>query len=221
MFHRKSRYGSWRGSVRWGNARKRQAPPPALMTITGDSARIEGKLEVPASLEVSCDIAGELVVGGRLTIGENGTVRASVRTADAVIKGRFDGDLVATGSVEIAATGRVTGNITTDSIHIARGGFLEGKIRRIPDDQKPQRPRIESRAAGAAERAAARTVASGAARARDATRDAAVVTGNDGATAPAKKAVVTAKARDAASARAKDPAGVKANGGISRGTRAR
>jgi cytoskeletal protein CcmA (bactofilin family) len=158
------------------------------MTITGDSARIEGKLEVPASLEVSCDIAGELVVGGRLTIGENGTVRASVRTADAVIKGRFDGDLVATGSVEIAATGHVTGKITTDSLHIARGGFLEGEIRRIPEDQKPQRARVDSRAA------------------------ATVATGNGVATAPAKEAVVTTTAKDAAAA--------KANGGVSQGARA-
>jgi cytoskeletal protein CcmA (bactofilin family) len=212
MFQRKSRYGSWRGSVRWGNTKQQQAPPPALMTITGDSARIEGKLEVPASLEVSCDVAGELVVGGRLTIGENGTVRASVRTADAVIKGRFDGDLVATGSVEIAATGRVTGSITTDSINIARGGFLEGEIRRIPEDQKPQRARVESRAPGAAQRVASRIAATTGAQALDAASDAAVARGNDATTATAEEAVVTASAKEAA--------GAKANGGVSQGARA-
>lgn len=207
MFQRKSRYGSWRGSVRRGNAKQQQAPPPPLMTIAGDSARIEGKLEVPSSLEVSCDVAGELVVGGRLTIGENGTVRASVRTVDVVIKGRFDGDLVATGSVEIAATGRVTGSITTDSLHIARGGFLEGEIRRIPEDQKPQRAPVEARAAGAAPRVATRPAATTGAQAIDAAPHAAVTTGVT--TAPAKEAVVTATAKDAAAA--------KANGGVSQG----
>jgi cytoskeletal protein CcmA (bactofilin family) len=209
MFQRKSRYGSWRGSVRRGNAKQQQAPPPPLMTITGDSARIEGKLEVPSSLEVSCDVAGELVVGGRLTIGENGTVRASVRTVDVVIKGRFDGDLVATGSVEIAATGRVTGSITTDSLHIARGGFLEGEIRRISEDQKPQRAPVEARAAGAAQRVATRPAAITGAQTIDAAPDAEVATGYDATTAPAKEAVVTATANDAAAA--------KANGGVSQG----
>jgi cytoskeletal protein CcmA (bactofilin family) len=41
---------------------------------------------------------------------------------------------VASGDVEIAATGRVTGNIETDSLVIAKGGFFNGSVVKIRTD---------------------------------------------------------------------------------------
>jgi cytoskeletal protein CcmA (bactofilin family) len=41
--------------------------------------------------------------------------------------------MVATGNVEIAETGRVTGNITTDSLVISKGGFFNGNITKMND----------------------------------------------------------------------------------------
>ena len=42
--------------------------------------------------------------------------------------GTFEGNLVATGNVEIATTGKVTGNLKTDSLVIGKGGFFNGKV---------------------------------------------------------------------------------------------
>jgi cytoskeletal protein CcmA (bactofilin family) len=72
-------------------------------------------------------------VGGKLVIGQSGTVHADVRTVDAVIMGQYEGNLVATGDVEITATGRVTGNVETDSLVIAKGGFFNGNVVKIRD----------------------------------------------------------------------------------------
>jgi cytoskeletal protein CcmA (bactofilin family) len=36
--------------------------------------------------------------------------------------------MVASGTVEITVTGRVTGNIETDSLVIAKGGFFNGNV---------------------------------------------------------------------------------------------
>jgi cytoskeletal protein CcmA (bactofilin family) len=107
------------------------ATATTLLTVVGDRARMEGKFEIADSIQIECEVGGELNVGGKLVIGEKGSVRADVQTVDAIIMGHYDGNMVATGNVEIAETGRVTGNIQTDSLVISKGGFFNGNVTKI------------------------------------------------------------------------------------------
>jgi cytoskeletal protein CcmA (bactofilin family) len=118
------------------------APLPPLLTIIGDTAKVEGKFEIADSIQIECEVGGELRVGGKLVIGEKGVVRANVETVDAIILGHYDGNMTATGNVEIAATGRVSGNIKTDSLVITKGGCFKGNVAKINDEPViNQRPR--------------------------------------------------------------------------------
>jgi cytoskeletal protein CcmA (bactofilin family) len=101
---------------------------PTLLTVTGDGARIEGRFEIADSIQIDCEVAGELTIGGKLVIGEKGVVTAEVRTVDAVIHGIYDGTMVATGEVEIAATGRVNGTVETRSLVVSKGGVFNGTL---------------------------------------------------------------------------------------------
>jgi len=120
--------------------------PTTLLTVVGDHARMEGKFEIADSIQIECEVGGELNVGGKLVIGQKGVVTADVRTVDAIIMGQYEGNMVATGNVEIAATGRVSGNIETDSLVISKGGFFNGNVIKIkdrerePETQKGPRP---------------------------------------------------------------------------------
>src|SRR3954464_10285037 len=122
-----------------------------LLTVVGEHARFEGKFDITDSIQIECEIAGEMNVGGKLVVGEKGVVNANVHTVDAIIMGVYEGNMIATGNVEIAETGRVSGNITTDSLVISKGGFFNGNITKIGEnsrqvvaidekrnDQKPQ-----------------------------------------------------------------------------------
>jgi cytoskeletal protein CcmA (bactofilin family) len=100
----------------------------ALLTVVGSSARLEGTFEIAEAITIECQIGGQLTVGSRLVIGQSGVVTADVRTVDAVIHGRYEGNLIATGNVEITATGHVVGNVQTDSLVIAKGGFFNGNV---------------------------------------------------------------------------------------------
>ncbi len=111
--------------------------PITLLTIVGEHARMEGKFDIADSIQIECEVGGELTVGGKLVIGEKGVVAANVQTVDAVIMGVYEGNMVATGNVEIAATGRVSGNVRTDSLVISRGGFFNGNIVKIHDAEEP------------------------------------------------------------------------------------
>jgi cytoskeletal protein CcmA (bactofilin family) len=108
--------------------------PLTLLTIVGSHAKLQGKFEIADSIQIECEVGGELGVGGKLVIGEKGVVKADVQTVDAMIMGTYEGNMVATGNVEIAATGRVTGSIRTDSLVISKGGFFNGNVVKIKDD---------------------------------------------------------------------------------------
>ena len=102
-----------------------------LLTVVGEHARMEGKFDITDSIQVECEVGGELNVGGKLVIGEKGVVNANVQTVDAIIMGHYEGNMIATGNVEIAQTGRVSGNIQTDSLVISKGGFFNGNITKM------------------------------------------------------------------------------------------
>src|SRR5688572_29644733 len=125
--------------------------PVTLLTVVGETAKMEGKFDIADSIQIECEVGGELRVGGKLVIGEKGVVNANVETVDAIILGHYDGNMTATGNVEIAATGRVSGNIKTDSLVISKGGFFNGNVSKIHDEsQISQRPvyLIEEKRAG-------------------------------------------------------------------------
>ena len=107
-----------------------------LLTILGTSARIEGKFQIAESIEVQCDITGELSVGGTLVIGDRGRVQADVATVNAVIIGTYAGNLKATGSVEIAASGRVSGTIESNELVIAKGAVFTGSVAHIEKETR-------------------------------------------------------------------------------------
>ena len=104
-----------------------------LLTVQGDMAKIDGKFTISQSIEIDCEIKGELEVKGELIIQENGFISADVKTTDAVIIGRYEGNMEASGNVEIKETGVVTGNIKTDSLIINKGGIFDGNVTRISE----------------------------------------------------------------------------------------
>jgi len=112
-----------------------------LLTIVGSSAKLEGKFEIADSIQIECEVGGELTVGGKLVIGEKGVVNANVQTVDAIVMGVYEGNMVATGNVEIAETGRVTGNIETDSLVISKGGFFNGNVVKSKGNDAAKGPR--------------------------------------------------------------------------------
>ncbi len=104
-----------------------------LLGVTGSTAKLEGKFDIADSIEIQCEVGGELSIGGKFVIGERGTVRADVQTVDAVIHGEYEGNLTATGSVEITPTGRVEGNLKTNSLVISRGGLFNGNVAKLKE----------------------------------------------------------------------------------------
>lgn len=105
-----------------------------LLTIIGDSAVLDGKFKISQSIEIDCELKGKLTVDGKLTIQGNGFVSADVKTIEAEIIGKYEGNMEASGNVEIKETGIAVGNIKTDSLIINKGGIFSGNVTRMSEE---------------------------------------------------------------------------------------
>lgn len=116
-----------------------------LLTIAGDSANIEGKFTISQSIEIDCEVSGELEIDGEIIIQKNGFVNADVKTTNATIIGKYEGNMEATGNVEIKETGTVNGNVKTDSLIINKGGIFSGNVTRINENSEDMQEEKELR----------------------------------------------------------------------------
>jgi len=115
-----------------------------LLTITGDSAVVEGKFKISKSIEIDCEVNGQLDVEGQVIIQRNGFVNADIKTIDAEVIGRYEGNMEASGNVDIKETGIVSGTIKTDSLIINKGGIFSGNVSRISDSGEVSKKKVKS-----------------------------------------------------------------------------
>jgi cytoskeletal protein CcmA (bactofilin family) len=100
-----------------------------ITTILGAGASFEGKLTYEGAVRIDGRFSGEIVTDGALLVGPGAEVRATVRAGSVIIEGRVYGDVVATKALDLRASGRLVGNLTTPSLAVERGAVLEGQCR--------------------------------------------------------------------------------------------
>jgi len=108
------------------------APPtagePAPSTI-GSTVNITGQIISDQDLFVDGHVDGSIDVPGRkLTIGPAARVKAAIKAGDVVIIGNAEGNIAATGRVELGPQCRVLGDIRTARIVVQDGAHFKGQI---------------------------------------------------------------------------------------------
>ncbi|HNM78157.1 MAG TPA: polymer-forming cytoskeletal protein, partial [Tepidiformaceae bacterium] len=98
-------------------------------------------------------ISGEVTCRGLFTVKKDATARARIQTRDAHILGRFEGDLVCSGKLLLAATAQVTGTLKAAVLVVEEGATVSGTVETVAAGATPSRV---TAAAEAAERPAAR-----------------------------------------------------------------
>ena len=104
----------------WG----RSGPPTLINANTqflGDVVGA-GKCIIYGSLEGNCEFEGTV------TVAQGASVHGYIRAHAAIVAGTVYGDVLARDKLEVAATTRIVGDITSASIAIAEGAVLEGRV---------------------------------------------------------------------------------------------
>jgi len=88
----------------------------------------KGSLSGSGGVRIEGAFEGDIAIRGLLVVGESGRVTCQDLRANVVIvAGAVRGDITAE-KVEIRATGRVWGNVTTAAFATEEGAFLRGQI---------------------------------------------------------------------------------------------
>ena len=96
------------------------------MTVVDAQAQLEGKLS-GKDATVHGRVRGEIALTGRLLVGAEGKVHASVAAESVEIAGQLEGDVRAR-SVTLRETARVKGRIDAQSLVVKEGAWLSGPV---------------------------------------------------------------------------------------------
>jgi cytoskeletal protein CcmA (bactofilin family) len=95
----------------------------------GKALHLEGRVISDEDLTIDGEIEGSIEVAGHdLTIGPGASVKADLAAKTITISGSVTGNLQASETVELQATGSVTGNICAPRFAMAEGATVRGKV---------------------------------------------------------------------------------------------
>lgn len=114
-------------SMAYGTATTRTHTDGRTLTI-GHGITLSGEIENCDQLLVEGTVEATLNGAKLLDIAETGIFYGSVDIEEAIIAGRFEGDLTVDGRVTIEATGVVIGTMTYRELTVEAGATIEGKI---------------------------------------------------------------------------------------------
>lgn len=95
----------------------------------GSAARVRGRVQGEGDLVVEGHVEGDLALRGHLTVAEGGSVACDTVAAESVtIAGLLQGEVTASGAVQLGPTARVRGNLKGSAVTIAEGAHFSGRL---------------------------------------------------------------------------------------------
>lgn len=115
------------------------ATPPLSAPPAGHLTRllvVKGEIAGKDDLFVDGEVQGKIRLdAGKLTIGPEGRVLADVEAREVVVRGEVRGKIKGQDRVQIAATGRVSGEIVARLISVEEGAVLHARVNLEPSKE--------------------------------------------------------------------------------------
>ncbi|MGN6181926.1 MAG: bactofilin family protein [Mucilaginibacter sp.] len=99
----------------------------SISTLISEGCVIDGNLKAPAFARIDGQISGDVMIDEGLIVGEKASIRGNVITKELVVYGTIVGNVQAI-SLEIRATGHITGDIRTQTLGVEQGAVYDGNL---------------------------------------------------------------------------------------------
>jgi cytoskeletal protein CcmA (bactofilin family) len=107
---------------------RRFTDPHEPRTTIPKGVSVRGEIAGTESVELRGALQGPLTTEGFCHVHETGSLTGPLTAADVLVEGVMEGDITATGKVELGARARVKAEIRARAIAIADGCAFEGQI---------------------------------------------------------------------------------------------
>jgi len=98
-------------------------------TFLAEGSTLKGQLAGAGAYVFCGRVEGDCDIDGLVTLVEGSHWQGTVRATDVVIAGVVEGDIIASGRVEIAGTAKIHGSLSGHSIAVAEGAVIEGDLK--------------------------------------------------------------------------------------------
>jgi cytoskeletal protein CcmA (bactofilin family) len=98
-----------------------------ISTMISAGCVFDGNLKAPAYVRIEGQINGDVIIDEGLILGEKGIITGNITTKEIIVYGTVNGNISA-HSLEIRATGRITGDVKTQVLQVETGGAHNGKL---------------------------------------------------------------------------------------------
>ncbi len=129
---------------------KKSSPKPALVqrttaapetptptTVVGRETHIKGELLSSDNVRIEGHVEGKIKSTKQVVIGESGQIQAEVEAVLISIRGKLEGNCLASTKVEVTSTGKVYGNICAPRIAVAEGAIFRGSSKMAVEKKPP------------------------------------------------------------------------------------
>lgn len=103
--------------------------PEQGTTLIGKSVNIRGELSGSEDLFLDGLFEGSVnLTDSRLTVGPNAKVNANLKVRDLIVFGKLDGNVEATGRIELRQTAVLTGDVIASRLSIEESASIRGRV---------------------------------------------------------------------------------------------
>ncbi|MEG9432185.1 bactofilin family protein [Terriglobus sp. ADX1] len=98
-------------------------------TVLGKSIQVRGEISGAEDVIVHGRLQGSVTLKeSRLTVGPDAEVEAELHVHDAIFLGQVNGNVTATGRVELRKGASLTGDVNAARLSIEEGSAIQGKV---------------------------------------------------------------------------------------------
>jgi len=98
-------------------------------TLISEGCRVSGVITGNCDFQVNGEVEGDCEIDSTLTLARNGLWKGTIQAGNVIIAGHVEGDIIASGRVEITDTARITGTVSATAIAVAEGAVVEGVMK--------------------------------------------------------------------------------------------
>jgi cytoskeletal protein CcmA (bactofilin family) len=109
-------------------APRRPAEHIVKESLIAEELTIEGKIEGAGHVRIAGRFKGDVHVQGNLAIEPGATLTGAVRANTVTIGGQLEGNIEAAARVELLSTGVLNGDLSAESLTVAAGSRMRGKV---------------------------------------------------------------------------------------------